>query len=98
MPTSETTMRSEIGKLTLDKTFEERDNLNSAIVETINVAASDWGIRCMRYEIRDITPPASVRTAMEMQAEAERRKRALVLDSEGERDAEVLLVAALPLV
>ena len=72
---AQTTMRSEIGRLTLDKTFEERDNLNAAIVETINAAASDWGIACMRYEIRDINPPASVRTAMEMQAEAERRKR-----------------------
>ena len=86
---AETTMRSEIGKLTLDKTFEERDNLNASIVATINAASDDWGIACMRYEIRDINPPASVRTAMEMQAEAERRKRALVLDSEGERDAEV---------
>ena len=72
---AQTTMRSEIGRLTLDKTFEERDNLNAAIVATINSAASDWGIACMRYEIRDINPPASVRTAMEMQAEAERRKR-----------------------
>jgi len=86
---AQTTMRSEIGKLTLDKTFEERDNLNAGIVQTINEAAGDWGIACLRYEIRDITPPASVRTAMEMQAEAERRKRALVLDSEGERDAEI---------
>lgn len=82
-------MRSEIGKLTLDKTFEQRHNLNTGIVETINEASADWGISCMRYEIRDINPPASVRTAMEMQAESERRKRALVLDSEGERDSEV---------
>ena len=85
---AQTTMRTEIGKLSLDKTFEERDNLNAAIIETINAAAADWGIKCLRYEIRDITPPPAVRTAMEMQAEAERRKRALILDSEGERAAQ----------
>jgi len=86
---AQTTMRSEIGKLTLDTMFEERENLNSAIVAAINVAAGDWGISCMRYEIRDITPPRAVRAAMEMQAEAERRKRALILDSEGEKMAEI---------
>jgi len=88
---AQTTMRSEIGKLSLDKTFEERDLLNTNIVASINAAAADWGIACMRYEIRDITPPQAVRTAMEMQAEAERRKRALILDSEGEQMAEVNL-------
>lgn len=86
---AQTTMRSEIGKLTLDTMFEERENLNSAIVAAINLAAGDWGISCMRYEIRDITPPRAVRAAMEMQAEAERRKRALILDSEGEKMAEI---------
>jgi|TARA_B100000524_G_C23567961_1_gene340738 hypothetical protein len=85
----QTTMRSEIGKLSLDKMFEERDNLNTHIVAAINSASEAWGIACMRYEIRDITPPRAVRAAMEMQAEAERRKRALILDSEGEREAEV---------
>ena len=76
---------------TLDETFLERDRLNAQIVEAINAAASDWGIVCKRYEIRDIAPPQAVRVAMEMQAEAERRKRALILDSQGEQEAEVNL-------
>lgn len=86
---AQTTMRSELGKLTLDKTFEERDSINTAIVGLINEAAHDWGISCMRYEIRDIIPPASIRQAMEMEAEAERRKRAEILQSEAEQKAEV---------
>ena len=86
---AQTTMRSEIGKLTLDELFLERQSLNASIVDAINAAALDWGMTCMRYEIRDIAPPQAVRVAMEMQAEAERRKRALILDSEGEQEAEV---------
>ncbi|XP_061953824.1 uncharacterized protein LOC133676217 [Populus nigra] len=86
---AQTTMRSELGKITLDKTFEERDTLNEKIVEAINVAATDWGLRCLRYEIRDISPPRGVKQAMEMQAEAERRKRAQILDSEGKRQADI---------
>ncbi|KAA8498078.1 Stomatin-like protein 2, mitochondrial [Porphyridium purpureum] len=86
---AQTTMRSELGKLSLDKTFEERETLNAAIVRSINDAAASWGIRCLRYEIRDINPPANVRKAMELQAEAERRKRATVLDSEGEKQSEI---------
>ncbi|XP_022722617.1 stomatin-like protein 2, mitochondrial [Durio zibethinus] len=86
---AQTTMRSELGKITLDKTFEERDTLNEKIVEAINVAAKDWGLQCLRYEIRDISPPRGVRAAMEMQAEAERKKRAQVLESEGERQANI---------
>lgn len=86
---AQTTMRSEIGKLSLDKTFAERDTLNQAIVSAINAAAGPWGVRCLRYEIRDITPPAAIRSAMEMQAEAERRKRAEVLQSEGQRQSEI---------
>ncbi|KAG6753561.1 hypothetical protein POTOM_041539 [Populus tomentosa] len=86
---AQTTMRSELGKITLDKTFEERDTLNEKIVEAINVAARDWGLRCLRYEIRDISPPRGVKQAMEMQAEAERRKRAQILESEGERQANI---------
>lgn len=82
-------MRSEIGKLTLDRMFEERETLNHNIVRSINESAADWGIRCMRYEIRDISPTHAIKVAMEMQAEAERRKRALILDSEGEKDAEI---------
>jgi len=88
---AQTTMRSEIGKISLDNTFKEREALNAHIVQAINAAALDWGISCMRYEIRDISPPKGVRAAMELQAEAERRKRALILDSEGEQEAEVNL-------
>ncbi|CAA0813083.1 SPFH/Band 7/PHB domain-containing membrane-associated protein family [Striga hermonthica] len=86
---AQTTMRSELGKITLDKTFEERDTLNEKIVIAINEAAKDWGLQCLRYEIRDISPPRGVRAAMEMQAEAERKKRAQVLESEGERQANI---------
>ncbi|XP_073131438.1 uncharacterized protein [Henckelia pumila] len=86
---AQTTMRSELGKITLDKTFEERDTLNDKIVIAINEAAQDWGLKCLRYEIRDISPPRGVRAAMEMQAEAERKKRAQVLESEGERQANI---------
>ena len=82
-------MRSEIGKLSLDILFQERENLNASIVDSINEASAEWGITCIRYEIRDITPPRTIQAAMEMQAEAERRRRALILDSEGEREAEV---------
>merc|ERR1719188_117428 len=77
--------------MTLDRTFEERDALNAAIVQVINDAAKAWGIECLRYELRDITPPASIKQAMEMQAEAERRRRAEVLQSEGDRQSEVNL-------
>merc|ERR1719310_723546 len=77
--------------MTLDKTFEERDALNQAIVTIVNEAARAWGITCIRYEIRDIIPPASIKQAMEMQAEAERRKRAEILQSEGDRQSEVNL-------
>ncbi|XP_062196089.1 uncharacterized protein LOC133899149 [Phragmites australis] len=80
---AQTTMRSELGKITLDKTFEERDTLNVKIVRSINEAATDWGLKCIRYEIRDITPPHGIKVAMEMQAEAERKKRAQILESEG---------------
>jgi regulator of protease activity HflC (stomatin/prohibitin superfamily) len=86
---AQTTMRSELGKITLDKTFEERESLNENIVDAINKAGKSWGIECLRYEIRDIAPPTSVKTAMDMQAEAERKKRARILDSEGVRQSEV---------
>lgn len=86
---AQTTMRSELGKITLDKTFAERETLNTKIVESIDAAAKSWGIECLRYEIRDISPPASVKQAMDMQAEAERRKRVVILDSEGRRQAQI---------
>jgi len=91
MQLAQTTMRSEIGKMTLDKTFEERDIMNAAIVTIVNEAAQAWGLQVLRYEIRDITPPTAIKQAMEMQAEAERRRRAEVLQSEGDRQSEVNL-------
>lgn len=86
---AQTTMRSEIGKITLDRTFEERDLLNSAIVAAINEAGEAWGTTCLRYEIKDITPPKSVLEAMERQMKAERDKRATVLESEGHRQSAI---------
>lgn len=86
---AQTTMRSEIGKITLDTLFRERDNLNTAIVIAINQASEDWGIQCMRYEIRDIRMPSRVQEAMQMQVEAERKKRAAILESEGIKTAEI---------
>ena len=86
---AQTTMRSEIGKLTMDQTFEEREALNHNIVQAINQAAGTWGIQCMRYEIRNITPPASILQAMELQVAAERKKRAQILESEGSRQAQI---------
>nr|WP_253307887.1 stomatin-like protein [Rickettsia endosymbiont of Ceutorhynchus assimilis] len=86
---AQTTMRSEIGKLPLDRTFEERETLNVAIVAAINQAAVNWGIQCMRYEIKDIQPPQTILKAMELQVAAERQKRAQILDSEGNRQAKI---------
>lgn len=88
---AQTTMRSELGKMTLDRTFEERETLNSNIVVSINEASYVWGIQCLRYEIKDITPPATVLKAMELQVAAERRKRAEVLESEGKRQYQINL-------
>lgn len=86
---AQTTMRSEIGKLSLDRTFEERDTLNTAIVTAINEAAEPWGVQVLRYEIKDIEPPKSVLEAMERQMRAERDKRAVILESEGERQSAI---------
>ncbi|HJD56028.1 MAG TPA: paraslipin [Rickettsia endosymbiont of Pyrocoelia pectoralis] len=86
---AQTTMRSEIGKLPLDRTFEERETLNVAIVAAINQASMNWGIQCMRYEIKDIQPPQSILKAMELQVAAERQKRAQILESEGNRQAKI---------
>jgi regulator of protease activity HflC (stomatin/prohibitin superfamily) len=86
---AQTTMWSELGKMTLDRTFLERDNLNVSIVQSINEASVVWGIQCLRYEIKDITPPDNVRQAMELQVAAERKKRAEVLDSEGKRQSQI---------
>ena len=86
---AQTTMRSELGKMTLDKTFEEREHLNTNIVQAINEASTVWGIQCLRYEIKDITPPDNVRQAMELQVAAERQKRAEILNSEGQRQSQI---------
>ncbi|XP_042620770.1 stomatin-like protein 2, mitochondrial isoform X2 [Cyprinus carpio] len=86
---AQTTMRSELGKLTLDKVFRERESLNSNIVHSINQASDEWGIRCLRYEIKDIHVPPRVKESMQMQVEAERKKRATVLESEGAREAAI---------
>ncbi|MGY9010404.1 MAG: SPFH domain-containing protein, partial [Rhodobacterales bacterium] len=86
---AQTTMRSELGKIELDKTFEERDTLNTNIVAAINEAAAPWGVQVMRYEIKDIEPPQSVMQAMEQQMKAERVKRAQILESEGDRQAAI---------
>jgi len=86
---AQTTMRSEIGKIELDKTFEEREVLNTNIVASINEAAGPWGVQVMRYEIKDIEPPRTVLEAMERQMKAEREKRAVILESEGERQSAI---------
>lgn len=91
---AQTTMRSEIGKLTLDESFEEREHLNHNIVDAINKAAASWGIQCMRYEIRNISPPTTVLKAMEMQVAAERQKRANILESEGHRQSQINIAEA----
>ncbi|XP_065262249.1 stomatin-like protein 2, mitochondrial [Emys orbicularis] len=86
---AQTTMRSELGKISLDKVFRERESLNACIVDAINQASDCWGIRCLRYEIKDIHVPPRVKESMQMQVEAERRKRATVLESEGTRESEI---------
>ncbi|MCZ6746271.1 MAG: paraslipin [Acidobacteria bacterium] len=84
---AQTTLRSEIGKIDLDRTFEERTSINLAVVAELDKASDPWGIKVLRYEIKNITPPRDVLAAMEKQMRAEREKRAVILTSEGERDA-----------
>jgi regulator of protease activity HflC (stomatin/prohibitin superfamily) len=84
---AQTTMRSEIGKLELDRTFEERENINSAIIEAVDKASDPWGVKITRYEIKNIEPPDSVKDALEKQMRAEREKRAAIAESEGQRQA-----------
>merc|ERR1719180_539129 len=86
---AQTTMRSEIGKISLDMLFKERENLNIQIVRAINGASEAWGIQSMRYEIRDIRLPERIQEAMQMQVEAERKKRAAILESEGKKASEI---------
>ena len=86
---AQTSLRSAIGKISLDKTFEERESINAAVVGAVDEAAREWGIKVMRYEIQDITPPESVMAAMEQQMKAEREKRAEIASSEGDRQSRI---------
>jgi len=86
---AQTTLRSEIGKIMLDRTFEERSTINALVVTELDKATEAWGVKVLRYEIKNITPPKDVLGAMEKQMRAEREKRAVILTSEGERDAKI---------
>jgi len=86
---AQTTLRSEIGKIDLDRTFEERGAINANVVSELDKASDPWGVKVLRYEIKNINPPRDVLSAMEKQMRAEREKRAVILTSEGERDAKV---------
>ena len=86
---AQTTLRSEMGKIDLDRTFEERAQINAAVVSELDKASEPWGVKVLRYEIKNINPPADVLSAMEKQMRAEREKRAVILTSEGERDAKI---------
>jgi regulator of protease activity HflC (stomatin/prohibitin superfamily) len=86
---AQTTLRSEVGKIDLDRTFEERGQINHQVVTELDKASEPWGVKVLRYEIKNITPPQDVLSAMEKQMRAEREKRAVILTSEGERDAKV---------
>jgi regulator of protease activity HflC (stomatin/prohibitin superfamily) len=86
---AQTTLRSEIGKIDLDRTFEERATINANVVNELDKATEPWGVKVLRYEIKNINPPADVLQAMEKQMRAEREKRAVILTSEGERDAKI---------
>ena len=86
---AQTTLRSEVGKIDLDKTFEERTNINTQVVTELDKASEPWGVKVLRYEVKSITPPGDVLAAMEKQMRAEREKRAVILTSEGQRDAAI---------
>ena len=86
---AQTTMRSVMGKLDLDKTFEERENINSVIVAAVDKASDPWGVKVTRYEVKNILPPQSIKDAMEKQMRAEREKRAVIAESEGQRQAKI---------
>ena len=86
---AQTTLRSEIGKIDLDRTFEERATINASVVEAVDRASDPWGVKVLRYEIRDIAPPQDVLAAMEKQMRAEREKRATILESEAHRESQI---------
>ncbi|MDB5262215.1 MAG: band 7 protein [Adhaeribacter sp.] len=86
---AQTTMRSVVGKLELDRTFEERETINASIVNAVDIASEPWGVKVTRYEVKNINPPATIRDAMEKQMRAEREKRAIIAESEGEKQARI---------
>jgi regulator of protease activity HflC (stomatin/prohibitin superfamily) len=86
---AQTTMRSVIGKLELDRTFEERETINVSIVEAVDKASEPWGVKVTRYEVKNISPPQSIKDAMEKQMRAEREKRAIIAESEGTKQAKI---------
>jgi regulator of protease activity HflC (stomatin/prohibitin superfamily) len=86
---SQTTLRSIIGRMELDKTFEERDAINASVVSALDEAALNWGVKVLRYEIKDLTPPAEILRSMQAQITAEREKRALIAASEGRRQEQI---------
>jgi regulator of protease activity HflC (stomatin/prohibitin superfamily) len=88
---AQTTLRSVVGKMELDKTFEERDAINASVVSALDEAALNWGVKVLRYEIKDLTPPAEILRAMQQQITAEREKRALIAASEGKRQEQINL-------
>ena len=86
---AQTTLRSVIGQMELDRTFEERDQINAAVVNALDAAAPSWGVKVLRYEIKDLTPPAEILRAMQAQITAEREKRAVIATSEGKRQEQI---------
>jgi regulator of protease activity HflC (stomatin/prohibitin superfamily) len=86
---AQTTLRSVIGRMELDKTFEERDSINASVVNALDEAAQNWGVKVLRYEIKDLTPPAEILRAMQAQITAEREKRALIAASEGRKQEQI---------
>ena len=86
---AQTTLRSEIGRIELDRTFKERESINTQVVDGVDRASQPWGVKVLRYEIKDIVPPASVKDALEKQMRAERERRAVVAESEGQRQAKI---------
>lgn len=90
---AQTTLRSVIGRMELDKTFEERDHINQAVVAALDEAASNWGVKVLRYEIKDLTPPKEILHAMQAQITAEREKRALIAASEGRKQEQINIAA-----
>src|SRR6266581_3535489 len=90
---AQTTLRSVIGRMELDRTFEERDHINAQVVQALDLAAANWGVKVLRYEIKDLTPPKEILHAMQAQITAEREKRAVIATSEGRQQEQINLAA-----